>query len=139
MSTEVRTLLDRYFQAWNDGDPGAIDETCSPQFVFHQPPLPVMVGLEAHHGYLAAFQTAMPDVHIAIDQLLVDGEYYAARYTLTGTHTGASPAIPAPPMGRQVCTTALEIGRIVDGRFVECFLYTDQVGLMQQVGALPMV
>jgi predicted ester cyclase len=138
VSAVIKALLDRYFRAWNNGDRNAVDETCSPDFVFHVAGMPDMVGLEAHHGYIAAWQTAMPDVHIAMDRLIVEGEHYAARYIMTGTHTGSSPAIPAPPMGKQISVSALEIGRVVDGRFVEGFLYPDQLGLMQQVGALPM-
>lgn len=62
---------------------------------------------------------------MAVDQLITEGST-TRRGMRTGAHTGASSAIPSPPSGKQVCVTACEIGRVVDGRFVEGFLYTER-------------
>jgi predicted ester cyclase len=42
-----------------------------------------------------------------------------------------------PPTGKQVSWTAIEIERIEDDRFVERWSISDDLGLMQQLGAIP--
>jgi predicted ester cyclase len=117
MSAEIRALLERYLDAWNKGDLDAVDETCSTGFLFQQPGMPDAAGIAAHRGYVQAFQAALPDVQITLDQLICEGEHYAARYTLIGTHAGSSPVLPGVPSGNRIEVTAGEFGRVVDGKF----------------------
>ena len=42
-----------------------------------------------------------------------------------------------PPTGRRIALTGMSLGRISDGRFVENLDIVDQLGLMQQIGAIP--
>jgi predicted ester cyclase len=42
-----------------------------------------------------------------------------------------------PPTGKQVSFTGIEIDRINDGKFVEGWANSDDLGLMQQLGVIP--
>jgi predicted ester cyclase len=42
-----------------------------------------------------------------------------------------------PPTGREVAWSAIIAFRIVDGRITDQWLEQDQLGLMQQLGAVP--
>jgi predicted ester cyclase len=42
-----------------------------------------------------------------------------------------------PPTGKQINVTGIDIDRIVNGRVVECWPITDELGLLQQLGAVP--
>ena len=42
-----------------------------------------------------------------------------------------------PPSGKRVEIEAIDIVRIVDGKAVEHWGVTDNMGLMQQIGAVP--
>ena len=54
---------------------------------------------------------------------------------MRGTHQGDFFGIP--PTGKQVSWTWTEIDRIEDGKFVESWLNGDDLGPMQQLGAIP--
>jgi SnoaL-like polyketide cyclase len=51
--------------------------------------------------------------------------------TLTG------PVLDLPPSGRPVRVSEIVIFRVVDGKIVEAWAEYDELGLRQQVGALP--
>jgi predicted ester cyclase len=42
-----------------------------------------------------------------------------------------------PPTGKKVTLTGISIARIADGKIAEVWGASDQVGLMQQLGATP--
>jgi predicted ester cyclase len=56
------------------------------------------------------------------------------RWTARGTHVGEFQGIP--PTGREVRVAGTDIDRIIDGKTVECWVQMDQLGLMQQLGAI---
>ena len=57
------------------------------------------------------------------------------RWTFRGTHRGAFQGIP--PTGNQVTLTGISIWRFDDGRIVESWHELDTLGLLQQLGAIP--
>ena len=59
-----------------------------------------------------------------------------ARLTITGTHQGAFQGLP--PTGKQITMSGIEIVRLVDGKAVERWGELDNLGLLQQLGAIPM-
>ena len=42
-----------------------------------------------------------------------------------------------PATGKRVTFKAIDIDKITDGKFVECWTNVDELGLMQQLGAIP--
>jgi predicted ester cyclase len=52
-----------------------------------------------------------------------------------GTHGGDFMGMPAT--GREIATAAICIHRVEDGRIVEQWLVSDGVGLLQQLGMMP--
>jgi predicted ester cyclase len=61
--------------------------------------------------------------------------HVALAYTLTGTHRGDFHGVAAT--NKQIEVRGLQIGRFRDGRIVERWGSTDELGLMQQIGAAP--
>ena len=58
-----------------------------------------------------------------------------ARLTMSGTHQGEFAAVP--PTGRQVSVTGIDVWRVRNGKCAEHWLALDNLGLMQQLGAIP--
>ena len=58
---------------------------------------------------------AFPDLHVALEELIAEGDRVFLRSTLTGTHDGEYKGIP--PTGRHVATECAEVFRIADGKF----------------------
>jgi steroid delta-isomerase-like uncharacterized protein len=137
MPDETRIRNARYVQAYNDGDLDAIDETCTADLVVHQPPYPDTTGIQAHREATAALRQAFPDMKLSFVDQIVQGDRSVVRWTMTGTHSGQSPAVPVPPTGKQIRLTGCAIDRVVDGKVAETWNYVDYLGLLQQLGVVP--
>lgn len=136
MSTEKNKALVRRFEAevWNGRNPSLVDEFFAPNHVFRaagSPPL----DREGHRQMIAHFQNAFPDGQDTTDDLIADGDKVAHRWTYRGTHQGTFQGIP--PTGKQITLTGISIWRFEDGKIVESWHELDTLGLMQQLGVVP--
>ena len=114
-------------------DPATADEFFAEGFVSHNNPPGFPPGREGVRQFFATFRDAFPDITVAIDELVAEGDRVAVATTFTGTHTGELNGIA--PTGRQVSVTGIDIVRIADGKIVEHRGLTDIVGLMRQLTA----
>ena len=94
-----------------------------------------VVGPPGFKVFLRNIRSAFPDVHIEVDDLVVDRDKAAIRLTLTGTHRGNGLGIA--PTGRHVNVKGIVIIRVANGQIVEAWNSWDQLGMLQQLGALP--
>jgi steroid delta-isomerase-like uncharacterized protein len=139
MSTEEnKALVRRWYEAWNKGKEAVeagLEELCAPDYVLHGTgvyPDMDLAGLK--HG-LPAFYAAFPDIHYTLEDLIAERDKVVSRYTFRSTHQGEFMGIP--PTGKQVKVTGIEIDRIEDGKFVETWFNSDQLSMLQQLGAIP--
>ncbi len=139
MSTEelkatIRRVND---EAWNKGNLDALDELCDADFVRHKPPFPDIEGLEAGKQFVADCRISYPDLQLTLDEIIVEGDASAIRWTYRGTQTGQSPTTGAPPTGKQVAFTGCNILHWVEGKIVEEWENGDYLSLLQQLGVVP--
>ena len=80
-------------------------------------------------------QAAFPDLQATIEDMIAEGDTVAARITVRGTHGGEYRGIA--PTGRPMVRPGIYIVRIENGRIVETWNNGDELGLMQQLGAIP--
>ena len=76
--------------------------------------------------------SAFPDWHWEIRSLVVDGDYVAVHFTVTGTHRGAFQGIEAT--GRRVTTSEFTFYRLEAGKCADVWDHTDVNAVMRQVG-----
>lgn len=79
--------------------------------------------------------SAFPDLRYTIEDMVIGPDAAAVRSTLLGTQHGTFFGLPAS--GRHVEVAQITIERFREGRIVAHHRVTDQLGLMQQLGALP--
>ena len=137
MSAEQNKTLVRRFvdEVQSRGNIDAIDELCSPEVVNHSAPPGVPSNCEGIKQVTAMFRQAFPDSYFTIEDMIAEGDKVATRKTFHGTHQGEFMGIP--PTGQQVSIGLIDIVRIVDGRVVEHWSMGDNLGMMQQLGAIP--
>jgi len=102
-------LLDfarRYTAAWCGRDPGAVAEFFSPDGSLRVNDDPPAAGREAITEVARSFMTAFPDLHVAMDDLIVRGGAAVYHWTLTGANTGPGGT------GRRVRISGFEEWRI---------------------------
>ena len=128
----VRRMEEELF---NKRNLGAVDEFIAPGYVLRTAAEGMPDGREAVRDAIAAYLQGFPDLRITIDQLLAVDERVVGCFTFTGTHRGE--LFGMPPTGRAIAVRQIAIYRIASGRVVEEWEVSDQLGLMQQLGALP--
>jgi len=101
-------------------------------------------GPDAVKRVLTSLQTAFPDRHWQIDDLIVEGDKGVCRMTVSGTF-GEIPQIPVedamlitdPPTGRPYSVQHIHIVRLAEGKIVEHWAARDDRGLLLQLGVIP--
>jgi predicted ester cyclase len=85
-----------------------------------------------------AIRNAFPDLHIAIDDLIAEGDQVAVRLTFRGTHMSDLVTMRhIPATGKQVIESIISIIRFTGGKVVEVWSQPDTLGFLQQLGAIP--
>ena len=138
MSTEDNKALVRRFyeDVFNQRNLALVDQLFSATHVFHNPPT-TLHGREEFKQLLSVYITAFPDARFTVEDEIAEGEKVTSRYTFRGTHQGELMGIP--PTGKQVSVTGMIINRIAGGQSVEGWLNFDALGLLQQLGAIPVM
>lgn len=111
----------------------AIDDLVAGDFVDHDPAPDQGPGPAGLKDFWKAFHGASSDLVVEVDRLVADDDCVAIAYRASGTHDGDFLGIPAT--GRSFEVRGLQIGRFEDGMLVERWGSSDQLGILQQVGA----
>jgi predicted ester cyclase len=134
MKAKFRRVVD---EAWNKGILDSLDELHATNYVEHRPPFQDVVGLDAFKQTVAGARQTFPDFHITIDELILEGDKLAVRFSWTGTHLGQSQNFPIPPTGKQLVVTGSHILHLGGEKLIEGWQFADNLGLLQQLGLVP--
>ena len=99
----------------------------------HDPAADQAKGVEGFIHFFTQFRSAFPDLAVAVEHLVADEDNVAFAYTITGTHKGNFLGIP--PTGKKIKARGLQISRFKDGKIVERWGSSDELGILQQIGA----
>jgi steroid delta-isomerase-like uncharacterized protein len=135
MSTEDNKALVRrlYAEVMGKGNMAEANELLSTNYVEHLPvPTPGREGLKQ---LVMMVLSAFPDIHPTVEDAVAEGDRVAVRIVARGTHQNAFMGIP--PSGKAVEWREMHIYRVVGGKIVEHWGEIDQLGLLQQIGAIP--
>lgn len=137
MTEENKALFRRmYEEGMNEGNLAVTDELISPECINHEaPPGVENRGPESLRLVITMLRTAFPDLHFTIEELIAEGDVVAGRLTMSGTHEG--PSMVMPPTGRQVQQAHMHFVRMREGKAVDHWGVTDDVGMMRQLGTFP--
>lgn len=136
MSTEEnKAFVRRAFEEGNQGNWAVFNELFAPNFVLHNASM-TMQGREAGKQFLLMYNTAFPDGIFTIEDMIAEGDRVVVRVTARGTHQGAIMGIP--PTGKQITLSGITIFRVANGKIVEQWSNSDDLGLLQQLGVVPM-
>jgi steroid delta-isomerase-like uncharacterized protein len=136
MSTEVnKALARRSWEIVNQRNPDLIEEFYPSDFVWHEPDREVR-GYEQAKQFVSSFLKGFPDINISVEDVIGEGDQVVSRYTIRGTHQGATEEF-GPPTGRQFELEGITIHRFEDGKIVEEWERYDNLSVLQQLGLAP--
>lgn len=137
MSVEQNVaLVRRFLGAFSQGDTAMTDEIVADTWVNHDPSLPPMQGRAGARQLTAFFRAAFPDVRVSVDDIFGAGDKVAFGFTVDGTNTGTF--MDMAPTSKRVHVSGHGIIRVVDGKVTDNWVTFDFMGLMQQLGVVPM-
>lgn len=117
----------------------AIDEVWEDDLVWHGPHMmPTVRGKEEFVSNFQPFLNAFPDAKMSPEKILADDneDLVTTLYSWRGTHTGEFMGMP--PTGRVVTVYGISIYRIENGKIAEEWFQQDWLGLLQQIGVIPL-
>lgn len=139
MTEQNKTSFKRlYEEVFNQGNLDVASELIGSNVVEHQqqPGVdPDAAGPELVKQIARFYRSAFPDLNIAVEDLIAEGDRVAARVTIMGTHQGELMGIP--PTGKRVEVSSIDIIRFEDGKAAEHWGETDIMSMMQQLGVVP--
>jgi predicted ester cyclase len=109
------TVAHAFADLMNGHDPDAVDGFIAEEYVNHNEF--VEDGREANRAFWAQWFAAFPDTAVSLDDVLVDGDRVAGRFTYRATFQG--PFMGLPPTGRAVEMHSIDIWRVVGDMAVE--------------------
>jgi predicted ester cyclase len=121
-----------YEEVWNAGRYEVAEVLFHRDFAY--PAAPDLRGPEAKLVAIGRYRASCPDLHIHIDDLIVDQDKVAVRWTRTGTDTGGLAG--RPPTGRAITTWGVDILGFQDGQIISDWIGADWLSLFIQVGVI---
>ncbi len=140
MSSEQNKELSRqlYEEIFSKGNTALIDQIFAADYVNHDtsgPPGGWPRGPQGFHAVVATYRGAFSGLQFTIEDQVAEGDRVVTRWTSRATNSGSLAGMP--PTGKSVVITGISIERFAHGKIAESWVNFDQMGMMQQLGVIP--
>jgi steroid delta-isomerase-like uncharacterized protein len=133
MSKEANlATLGKFAEAVNTGNFDLFKQAVSIENVDHDPAHGQVPGPEGYRAFFSGLRAAFPDLSVALETMVADEDSIAIAYTLTGTQNGSYMGIA--PTGKKIKIRGMQISKFKDGKMVERWGSSDELGMLQQLG-----
>jgi len=130
---EAKAFIDRDLEIWNEGNLALANDLLAPDYVQHAADISEdIVGIDAFKEEIANLRTDFPDFNLTTEELIVKNDKIVWRWIFTGTNTGTTSDIP--PTGKKVRVSGVDIIHVVNGKFVERWMYYNEATVLRQLG-----
>ncbi|WP_410652232.1 ester cyclase [Amycolatopsis sp. cmx-4-54] len=128
--SEAATVIRRFYDTLSTGDLTLVDAVLAPGW--EAVPALSIDGPEGWKATVTYLRTALSDLELVIEDVVVDGDRVAVSSTCRGVHTGELLGVAGT--GRQVEFQAIDVHRLEHGRIVWSRHLEDHFGLAHQLG-----
>jgi steroid delta-isomerase-like uncharacterized protein len=138
MPADNKSIVRRlYEEVWNERKIEVLKELISPSHALHAPNTSgSKIGPEAYKRNINQLLTAFPDLRFAIEDTVSENDKVVACWTISGTHKGEYLGIPATD--HEIIVEGITIHHVAGGKIMDSFANWDALGLMQQLGVVPL-
>jgi predicted ester cyclase len=138
--TDVQECGARFIKAFNAHDEDGMRALTHPNATFSAPGDVQLRGVEAT-GYATKWLRACPDGRLTVRNELVAGQWLIEEVLFEGTHLGPmdTQAGTLSATGKRIAIKAVMITRYESDLALETRLYFDQVDVLNQLGAMPVL
>ena len=123
MSTEAnKAVVRRWIELQNQGNLDALEEVLAPEHA------------ASYRKGNEPIRIAFPGYQQVVEDMIAEGDKVVTRVTIRAMHRGEFFGIA--PTGREVEYGVIAIDRLQDGKVVESWEEADNLGLLEQIGAV---
>jgi predicted ester cyclase len=123
-------------EIYTKGDLALADELIHPDFVDHEPAHAGQpTGPESVKQTVRRLQATFGGLRFEVEDEIAEGDKVVQLATMSGRHTG--PLVGREPTGKEFAVRHIYIWRIADDKIVEHWGSRDDLGLLGQLGLLP--
>jgi predicted ester cyclase len=133
MSAEQNQAVVRRFveEVLNKGNLAVLDEVMAPNYVNHTPFPGLPPNIEGWKAIVPMVRNAFPDVHVTIEDMIVEGDKLMFRDRAHGTHKGE--LFGVPPTGEEMTWMELHVIRFAGGKITDHWALGELPGVMHQL------
>lgn len=127
-----KEVVRRYWEGkWNERRPEILDEIQKSDVKYHSASMQ-MNNIDEYRAAYTHYLSAFQETHIAIEDMIAEGDKVMTRTVLNGTHKGELAGIP--PTGKTLSARVFTVFRLEDGKIAEEWEIIDELGMMTQLG-----
>lgn len=132
---ENKQAQTRFGEAINSGNLEKLRELVSQDVKDHDPAPNQGPGPQGYIDFFTMMRNAFPDMKVEVESLVAAEDKVAFAYTLRGTHKGDFMGVPAT--NNKIKARGMQISRFRDGKMVERWGSSDELGILKQIGVDP--
>lgn len=137
MSAEQKKVIVlQYYEEFDKGNLDKVEAMLAPNYVAYLPGLPEPLYRDTFKEFALMFRSAFPDLRHSFDEVIVEGDKVVTRGSFTGTHRGKLQGLL--PTGKKVTVSLIHIDQLVDDKIAAHWGQADMVGMLQQLGVVPL-
>ncbi len=125
---------EKFAEGVNSGNLDVFYEVMSPEVVDHDPAPDQGPGPEGFKHFFETLRVAFPDLEVTPERMTATDDDIALAYTMRGTHQGEF--LGVAPTGRRVEARGCQIFRFENGKMVERWGSSNELGILHQIGAM---
>ena len=122
-------ILDRYVAAINALDVAAFPDIFTESYIQHSGRTPS--GLSAQIANAQRLHATWPDIHMQVEDRIIDADKVVARCLYAGTH--AQTVRGFAPTGKRISFATIDVWRVEGGKFAEHWDLVDFAGMEKQL------
>ncbi len=132
---ENKQAQSRFGEAINSGNLEKLRDLVSQDVKDHDPAPNQGPGPQGYIDFFSTMRNAFPDMKVDVETLVAAEDKVSFAYTLTGTHNGDFMGVPAT--NKKIKARGMQISRFRDGKMVERWGSSDELGILKQIGVDP--
>jgi predicted ester cyclase len=136
-SEEIKLRIRRLFEeTFTNGRLELADETLAENYIDHSPNQPPQPGPAGFKQRAAIMRSTFGPMVFTVENMLAEGDFVCFNWVTHGTHSGEFMGVA--PTGKPVTMTGINIERGAGGKIVEHWSQFDMLGMLIQIGVIPL-
>lgn len=132
---ENKKAQEQFGEAINSGKLEHLRELVSQDVKDHDPAPNQGPGPQGYIDFFSMMRNAFPDMKVEVETMVAAEDKVAFAYTLTGTHKGDFMGVSST--GKNINARGMQISRFENGKMVERWGSSDELGILKQIGVHP--